>query len=452
MIRALWYLLKVGLLAFAVVWLSERPGSVHIEWLDYTFKVHLGLFLVALLVIMVLAIFAYRILRAVTDAPKQYKNYVAISRKEKGHRALALGLTAVAAGDARTASVQAERALKLLPHDRGMPLLLSAQAARLKGNDTDARKIFAAMMENKDTAFLGVRGLLQGALEAQNYTHALALARQGLKLFPKQPWMLRMVYDLELRARNWDEAWKILARAEKAGAVSADAARSDRVAILLAEADGFAAQGHSDEAAGKITKAFRADPYFVPTVLRQAELYKQKGQTGRAARLIERTWAKVQHPDLAAAWLELVPAQKNMDALERLKRMEKLAGRAPNSPESHLAVAQAAMEASLWGEARDHLHKAEEQCADARIYRMLAEVENRSGNDRAGEEFMEQADKTPQGKTWVCRETGRVYTRWSPVAEPHGSFNTIAWDFPHAGRADILAPRMGGDVLIEARS
>ena len=196
MIRALWYIVKVGLLIAVVVWLADRPGTVNIEWQDYTVRAQAGLFLAALIVVIMLGIFVYRVIRTIVDLPKTWRRYREITRRDKGYRALALGLTAVSAGDARAASRHAHRAVKFLPKDSGMPLLLMAQAERLKGNETEARRIFGEMLQNKDTAFLGVRGLLQGALEEKDYERALGLAQQGLGLYPKQKWVLRIAYDL----------------------------------------------------------------------------------------------------------------------------------------------------------------------------------------------------------------------------------------------------------------
>ncbi len=452
MLRAFWYIVKVGIFVAAVVWLAERPGTVRIDWMEYTFHIQMGFFLVLLLATILLAIFIYRVIQAVANIPRAWRRYRLITGREKGHRALALGLTAVAAGDVRAASFQALRAVKFLPHDKGMPLLLQAQAARLNGDEEEARRIFAQMLDNKDTAFLGVRGLLQGALEAKNHPKALDLARQGLKLYPRQKWVLRIVYDLEIRSRKWDEARKTLARAERAGAVLPAAARSDRAAMLMAEGEELLHSGLHAQAQQKFQAAHKIDPYFVPAVIVLARLYKQDGQRKKAARLVEKTWVKTDHAALAKLWPELIDESKGKDALALLKWAEKLMTIRPGSAEAHLLMAQAAMDASLWGEARSHVEKAEEFCPDARIYKLRAEIEKRSTHDDAEALFwLEKAEAAPQPRVWVCSETGRVYDDWHAIAEPHGSFNTIVWDLADGRNTTTLPLRIsGGDALLEA--
>jgi HemY protein len=451
MIRALWYIVKVGVLVAAAVWLADRPGKIDIEWMEYKIHTQMGLFLVALMIVIMLGIFVYNVIMTVVRLPRALRRYREISNKEKGHRALALGLTAVAAGDTKAASYNANRAVKLLPDDKGMPLLLMAQTERLKGNEEEARRIFGEMLDNKDTAFLGVRGLLQGALEAKNYPKALELAQHGLKLYPKQKWVLRTVYDLEIRNRNWAEARKILPRAEKAGAITPDQSRSDKVAMLMAEGDDLLANGLRQQAMQKFRAAQKMDPYFVPAVLLIARMMQQDGQRRAAAKMVEKTWAKMDHPALAKLWPELADTLKINDALMRLKWMERLVKARPESPEANLAMAQAAMEASLWGEARNHIEKAELVSPDSRVYKLRAEVEKRSVHDDAEAVFwLEKAEQAPEPRAWVCRETGRIYPEWHPIAEPHGSFNTIVWDFPDVRMAELLPAYAANVNVLEA--
>ena len=56
---------------------------------------------------------------------------------------------------------------------------------------------------------------------------------------------------------------------------------------------------------------------------------------------------------------------------------------------------------------------------------------------------MEKAADAPASKVWTCKVSGRIYERWLAIAEPHGSFNSIVWDYPVASSqqgADVPAP------------
>lgn len=449
MIRALWFMIKVGFLVGLAVWIADRPGFVEMAWLDYRFKINVGLFLLALVGIILLAIFVHGIIYTIVDFPRVWRRYREYMRQKKGYRALTLGLSAVAAGDAKSALQQAEKTARLMPDDKGLPLLLQAQAARLSGQEEEARKKFAALVENKDTAFLGLRGLLQAALDAGNYTAALTLARHALGLHPKQPWILRLVYDLEVRLRDWPSARKTLQQAERAGALSREKAKSDRIAMLLDEADRNKESGFLQEALAKIRKAYGIDPYYAPTVLRLAAMQMDNGQRRAAARIVSKAWVKEDRPEYAELWDSLAPESRTKKPLARLNWFEKFADANPQSQEARLGVARVAMEQGLWGEARKNLSRALEAAPGAKVYRMMAELEERSGGGaEAAKMWLEKAADAPPENRWVCSASGRIYDSWHPVAEPHGSFNTIIWDTPQAAvLGGMLRPGMGEAVL-----
>ena len=450
MFRALLFMVKVGLLVAIAVWVADRPGSVRIEWLEYTFTVHLGLFLLVMLGATLLSIFLYNVIRTFADLPKSYRRYLEIRRKDKGYRALTLGLTAVAAGDTRSAVYQAHRVTKLMPGDKGLPLLLNAQAARLDGREEDARESFVALLESEDAAFLGVRGLLQAALDMGNYTKALELARQALKLHPKQPWILSTVYELEIRMQDWPSARDTLYRAEKAKAISAEKAKSDRVAMLLAEADILAKDGRHKDALKAVKKAVAIDADFVPAVIRFARLSNMEGQRKPAVKIIERAWKINPHPEYVQVWEILAPQGTTKKPMGRMQWMEKLLEVNGESAAAQTEAGRVAMEQGLWGEARGHLRRAEGLEPSARIYRMLAELEERSGgSEEAAMTWLEKASAAPPARGWVCKQSGRIYGQWQPIAQPHGAFNTIAWDFPEFPADAGVFPRIG-DGLLEA--
>ncbi len=434
MLNALWFAVKVTILVTLAVWVADNPGYVLIELPDQKFKVrvHTGLFLLVLLGTILLAILIYRILKGFADFPKSFRKYRAQRFREKGHKALTLGLTAVAAGDAKIAGYQAFRAEKFLPQDKGLPKLLKAQALRLQGREDEAAAVFAELVENKDASFLGVRGLMQAALDRKDYKSALEMSYKALSLHPKQPWILRAVYDLEIRQRHWDQARLILDRAEKAKAIAPGRAASDRAAMLIAQADDALAGGFRAQALELLQKGQRFAPSFPPLIERLSGLYLETGQRRRAVRLLEKAWKASAHPALVPVWASLMAPHKSNDLAARLAWHERLVKMTPDSAEAHMALARVAIDQQLWGEARDHLARAEMIRPGMRLYKMLAELEESSGQgERAARRWLEKAADSEPGKRWVCRETGRIYDQWYPIAAPHGSFNTIAWDFPH---------------------
>jgi HemY protein len=436
MIKALWFAIKVGVLIALVVWLADQPGTVKLEFLDYVITVHMGLFLVAVLVVNLLAIFSYQIVRAFVTFPESLRRYNEIKDRERGYRALTVGLSAVAAGDTKVAVTQARRAKKFLPEDRGLPVLLDAQAARLDGREDDAVHGFAAMLESKDAAFLGVRGLLQSAMDMGDYETARELSERALALHPKQPWILKIAYGLQVRARDWVAARGVLKRMEKVGAMDAAAARSDRAAMLMVEADDALAAGRRDVAVKSWNAAKREAKDFAPAVLALCGYYQGQGQGAKARGVLEKAWKAAPHDAYVAVWAGLMPAGAQDDALARLKHIARLVKLNASSARAYREVGRAAMDAALWGEAKDYFEKADAIEPSAELYRLWASLEERSAHDdEAAKLWLEKATHAPDDRGWVCRDTGRVFDGWMAFVPPDSAFNSLEWA-PVGGSVD----------------
>jgi HemY protein len=116
--------------------------------------------------------------------------------------------------------------------------------------------------------------------------------------------------------------------------------------------------------------------------LARALILQNKGK--KAGAEIERTWAAAPDARLLSAYKALAPSEP---ALDWVKRVERLAGVAPEHPESRLASAEAALAAELWGQARSRLAPLLADGADpavkARAARLMAEVETAERGDEA---------------------------------------------------------------------
>lgn len=450
MIRALWLLIRLGLIVGIAIWIAERPGTVAIDWMSYSLSTPFGIFLLGLCVVILTALLVHRLVLALVSVPERVLRFREDRLRKKGFRALTKGFVAIAAGDAQQATQCANQARALIPDINGLVMLLEAQAARLRGEEGTARRTFQDLLQDKDAAFFGIRGLLNSTLEANDTPKALEYARQALGMYPKQAWLLRTVYALEIREHRWSDALDTLKKGLKSGAMDADRARSDEVAILLQQAEEDLHQGQDDKAYAKTKKAWKRDPLFVPAVTRLAAHYIKRGKNRKAASIVETVWKHIPHPDLVKIWDALAPENKPSDAAKRLRWYEKLLSLRPDSAEGQISAARAAMNDQLWGEARAYLTIAERIEPSADLYRLWAEVEENSARNPASiRAWLEKAADAPHGKAWTCSETGRLYEEWSPIAQPHGSFNTIVWDYPMnrmKSAASLIAP---GDLLLD---
>jgi HemY protein len=431
MLRVLLFCLELAVLIGLAYWLAGHPGAVSIEWLGYRLETSVGI--LALVVALVAAVVAlvYRFWRFLLRAPRDLSQRVRAGRRRRGYQALTQGMVAVAAGEREEAARWARKADRLLD-EPPLTMLLSAQAAQLTGDEAAARRYFTMMLDDKETEFLGLRGLLTQALRAGEEARALELVRRAHALRPRTPWVLQSLFDLSERRGELEAAERALQDALRAKALPKPEAERKRAVVLLERARA----ARRERAAGALDlarQAHRLAPELIPASALLAELLIEAGEGRRAAKVLEEAWAKGPHPELAELYLR---ARPSADGIERLKALGKLVERDPAHPESHLARARAALEARLWGEARRHLKSAagpgglEGRPREA-VCRLMAELEESERADaEAARTWLRRAAGAPRDPDWVCAACGATAPAWSARCGKCKAFDALAWTAP----------------------
>ncbi len=271
-------------------------------------------------------------------------------RQQLGIEALSSGMIALGAGDKAAAMRSAIQARKSLPNE---PLthLLRAQAAQISGDRTTARRIFEAMLAAPDTEQLGLRGLFLEAQRVGETEAARHFAERAVALNPKLNWAVDALFELQCRQEDWAGALETLAVARKNGHVERPAADRRRAVLLAAQAQ-TAEENEPERALTLALEAHGLAPNLVPPATIAGRLLASRGNTPRAAKILQRTWSRSPHPDLATVYAYARIGDSPRDRLERVKQ---LAALTPNSIEGPIAVAAAAIEAHQYDDARDAL-------------------------------------------------------------------------------------------------
>jgi HemY protein len=444
--RTLPALVVLAILVAGAVLIADQPGRVAIVWQGWRVDTSVAVLIVGTLVVAVIAVIVVGLLRRIVGGPRAFLHARRERRRRDGYRALTQGMVAVAAGDADEAQRYARKADVLLA-EPPLTLLLSAQAAQLNGDDDAARKYFAAMLNRPETEFLGLRGMLTQALRRGEDGAALRLAERAHTMRPKTPWVLTNLLELQVRAGEWQRAQTTLAELVKAKLVPAAAGRHHQAALLLAQSR---AAADSDTALSFAGEAQDLVPGFAPAAGRRAELLQRAGNPRKAAKAIETAWRREPHPRLAAAYAALFAEEA---PLARVKHHERLAALNPDHAESHLTVAEAALAAQLWGEARRQLAAcgADEAADDsrdtasgepptARICRLMAALEEAEhGDGAAARRWLARAAEAPPDPLWVCANCEAESHDWQPLCARCRGFDSMVWRRPsHATPA--LAP------------
>jgi HemY protein len=464
-IRGLLGLLVVAGLITAAIFVADHPGQVEIVWQGWQVETSLGVLAAAAVLAGVAIALLFWLVSLILGSPRAFLRHRRERRRRAGYRALTRGMVAVAAGDPQEAQRCARRADALLA-DPPLTLLLSAQAAQLGGDETAAKKFFTAMLDRPEMEFLGLRGLLNQALRGGDQGTALRLTERAATLRPDTTWVVESLFGLEAREGRWDPALETLAQAVKRRIIPRERARHYRGVILYELS--LAALVSGDLARGRnlAAQAQALTPDLAVPAAHRARVLLQDHRTGPAAKAIERAWRTIPHPDLAQVYGAI---HDGAPPLERLKSFERLAAQNPDARETHLAVAEAALDAQLWGEARRYLEQAlsapsppliarlpnpapfratpdpDENASltgpTPRLCLMMARLEQAEhGVGSGSREWLDRAVTAMPDPRYVCATCGGESLEWRSLCPHCGSFDALAWRTPAWAAAGSTLP------------
>lgn len=440
MVRLVIYLLGVALAASGLAWLADRPGTLQIAWQGYDIETSVFRAAVLLALAIAIAVFLWSICRTIWNSPAAVGERIVTRRKRRGLDALSSGMIAVGAGDKALATRYALQARKSLPHE---PLthLLRAQAAQLSGDRATARRIYEAMLTSPETEQLGLRGLFLEAEREGAPDAAQQFAGRAMKANPKLGWSCDALFDLQCRSKNWDGALESLAHAKRSG--HHDKASGDRKrAILLAAKAQDLEEAETDIALSSALEAHTLAPELVPAAAVAGRILASRGQTGKAAKILQKTYTKSPHPDLATAYAH---ARVGDSARDRLDRIRQLAALNPHSIESPIAVATTAIEARLFDDARMALEPLLANRLTQRVATLMARIEAGENGDKGKvREWLARAVTAARDPVWIA--DGVISDQWEPISPIDGRLDAYQWRVPvearDQARADIVSNRL----------
>jgi len=427
--RLFFFIVKLTLVVAVAAWLASRPGTAHIVWHGYEIETSASILAVLLLAAAFVFYLLFRLWFLIAHGLQTWRLKRDLKHLKKGQEKLTEGLIAIASGDAAEAGRLAVGARKLLG---ATPLtrLLQAQAAQLAGDHGAAHEIFLMLAAEPQSAALGYRGLIMDAVRAKKWDAAEQLAEKLRRLKPETPWLNVIRFELAARRRQWSEAEAALAHITAARLRSSEQIRRHRAALLVAEAEEDARAGKSDKALEAAEHALRLAPGWTPAVLALAAQQAQTGHARAARHTIERAWKNAPHPFVAAAY------RAGDDPLDAYKHSERLCRADPDAPLSHYVLAEAALDADLWGEARRHLMALMGSgAATQSAYRLLARLERReTGDENAAARWLLKAADASPDPTWLCRACGGAEQQWQALCPDCGAFDSMEWRAPGQSR------------------
>lgn len=349
------------------------------------------------------------------------------NRERKGFEALSEGLMALASGEGRLAMAKAAKADKYLNKPE-LTNLLTAQAAEMAGDTKKAEETYLKLVENEQTRFIGVRGIMKQKLAAGDTETALQLAEKAFALKPKHEETGDVLLRLQAEKEDWTGARKTLNTKLSNGQMPRDVHKRRDAILALSEAKDVIDEDASIEKRERAIEANRLSPDLIPAAVMAAHSYIDQGKPRYATRLLKKAWEARPHPDLAAAFAAIEPEET---AKARIKRFAALTRTQPEHPETKMLLAELHIANEDFPEARRALGTLVETDPDARSVTLMAVIERGEGaSDTVVKGWLARAIAVPSGPKWICDNCHHIHAGWKPICENCSSFDTLEWTRP----------------------
>lgn len=419
------FFIRLIILLGIFIWLATTPGKAQIVWHDYVIETSAALLVAAFGLLIYIFILCYRFYRSLFDGPRAWRLNRKIDYLKKGEAHVAQGLTSIAAGRADQANKHAKRAYKILGKTPSTQLLL-AQSAQLSGDTSKASKYFKDMTLDPDSAVLGYRGLIMQAMRDGNmedvthYVHLLEAEE------PDLPWLNIVRYELAIRLEHWPQAAQALGLAKKSKAVPSNLSSRQEAALHLAQAKAALKASAPKLALSHAEKAVKVESEWLPCSLVMAESQIVAGKERAAIKTVEKAWKREPSSQFIPLYRWALHKEKPITFYKKLKRLTK---HNPDHTASLMALAEGALKADLWGEARRFLlalHHSDR--ATQATYKLLKRLELReTHSDVAAAKWTEKAVQAPADQSWHCCNCGSTHDFWEPSCKDCHAFNSLDW-------------------------
>lgn len=362
MVRLIVFIALLLLVAVGTLLLSRIPGNVSIDAFGIVADLNIIATVLLLAVLFGLAGLAFWLLSAFWTAPKKLGRGRAARKVKQGNQALADGLLAAEAGDAKAALRHAKKATQFADDER-LKLLLEARAAEASDDWSGAERAWGQLARLPGGQLAGLRGAATAAAERGDGIMAEARAREALAIKSDADWPFQSLFDLQVAKGDWKTALETLALGAKRGLVSGDSLRRRRAVLHTARAAGLGID-QRQLAQKSLAEAIRAAPAFPPAAWHGARQLMAGGKVKAAQGVLELAWKARPHPAIA----QLARRLSKTDTPEIIaQRLKSLAESNSEHRESRILQAELAMDAQNWVAAVKVLADLVEHGATARL-------------------------------------------------------------------------------------
>ena len=422
MIIILRLVLIIALVALVVSWFAKQTGSSQIQWLGYQIEISTSL-LVSLVILFAFFVMLFdRIFRFIRNWPKMLSYGWQFRRKTNGERALSLGFVALAAGDSRSAQKQAKKAEKLL--GKGLlPDLLAAQAAHLSGDENAARRYFAQLSKQKDTAYYGLIGIMNLQFQNKDTERSLEAAKKALKIQPDSTAALTHIFWREIEARNWKRALEIIVLLKPQVANFSEQKeqfKNREIGLCYLVADNASEE---NEKIIFLKRALNINDSSIACRVALGRLYHKKEMIKQMIKVAERGFILNPHQD----YIDLLRFNFTGNISKFIARLTKLARQSEHKIDAYRLVIAVSLDADILPPASSLLSEIPTNEMTNEDYLLTSELAEKQNDPVRVKNALQEAARAPRGKAWRCSSCYTITAQYETVCPKCNDIGMIDW-------------------------
>ena len=281
------------------------------------------------------------------------------------------------------------------------------------------------MLKNTHTNLLGLRGLMEQNIRAQDFHHAYIYGEKLFNLNPKIDKLYHTLINIIGKTNNWQKLLQINDQALRHRIISKNVYEENQ-SIALYEIAKIKRYSSENEAIGLMEKALKLRIYFAPYVSYYIQLLIDNNKLSKAKNYLNKAWSKFSHPKLKEE-IKLLSKTMKIPYYEFAKF---ITSNSLNTFDSKILLTESLIENENWQEAKKQLSSLLEHKPNREVCLLMAKIEEGDTNDpQKVNSWISRSNFGNLSKIWVCRISNISQSEWSSVSKS-GYFNSLDWKYP----------------------
>ena len=424
MTRYFFILFQFIILLIVASWAINKSQPVAFTFNDLIITTSTSILIIGLIIIILITLFFQRIIFFINQTTLKFKIRKERITYEKGYSSFLSGMVALANKDFTTAVTETKKVSKYFK-DESLSLLLKSETLKIEKKYDKLNEVYEIMLKNTHTNLLGLRGLMEQNIRAQDFHHAFIYGEKLFNLNPKIDKLYHTLINIIGKTNNWQKLFQINDLALRFRIIDKNIYEENK-SIALYEIAKIKRYDSKNEAIVLMEKALKLRTYFAPYVAYYIQLLIDNNKLLKAKNYLHKVWSKFSHPILKDEIKLLSKAMK----ISYYELVKSITVHSLNAFDSKILLTESLIENENWQEAKKQLSSLLEHKPKREVCLLMAKIEEGDSNDpQKINSWISRSNFGKLSKIWICRISNISQSEWSTVSKA-GYFNSLDWKYP----------------------